>query len=407
MIYSRLLAVAAILCVATMPPTAALSQGITPQQAAAGWIMLFDGETTFGLSPRGEAKWAVADGTVSASEGGKGFLSTNVEYSDFELTAEVWVDAKANSGLFVRCPPEGAITQDNAYEVNVFDAHALWPTGSINGIAKAKGKHKSVGKWTAMEVTANGPHLNVKIDGKTSVDVADRKFGRGAVALQYNGEGTVKFRNIRLRPLNQSSLFDSKTLKGWSEVPGHKSVFGVSAEGTLTVKNGNGDLHTDSEWGDFALQLDIISNGKNLNSGVFFRANKGLFWSGYEAQIRNHWEGDDRTKAVDYGTGGIYNRQPARKVVSTDHKWFTMTVIATGLHLAAWVNGYQVSDFQDMRPVNEGNARMGARTKAGVITLQGHDPTTDLAFRNIRILELPAPSPRPEAAPSAVKVQVR
>ena len=136
----------------------------------------------------------------------------------------------------------------------------------------------------------------------------------------------------------------------------------------------------------------LKNDGQALNSGVFFRALPGQFWSGYEAQIHNQWEGDDRTKPVDYGTGGIYNRQPARRVVSSDHEWFSKTIVAHGRHIAVWVNGYQVSDWTDPRPLNE-SARQGCRLKPGVISLQGHDPTTDLSFRNLRIGELPAAQP--------------
>ena len=79
-------------------------------------------------------------------------------------------------------------------------------------------------------------------------------------------------------------------------------------------------------------------------------------------QIWNGWKDDDRTKPVDYGTGGIYNRQEARKVVSTDNEWFTMTVVAHGNHIATWVNGYQTADFTDTRPTKT-NARDGSWTK--------------------------------------------
>ncbi len=151
----------------------------------------------------------------------------------------------------------------------------------------------------------------------------------------------------------------------------------------------NRDLQSEGEYGDFVFQLEIFSNGTHLNSGVFFRALKGQFWSGYEAQIRNQWQGDDRTKPVDIGTGGIYNRQPARRVVSRDRQWFTMSIIAHGPHMATWVNGIQIADFTDQRPANT-NARQGYRAEPGVISLQGHDPTTDLSFRNLRIAELPA-----------------
>ena len=75
-------------------------------------------------------------------------------------------------------------------------------------------------------------------------------------------------------------------------------------------------------------------------------------------------------------------------VVSSDHEWFTKTIVAHGRHMAVWVNGYQVSDWTDPRPLHE-SARQGCRLEAGVISLQGHDPTTDLSFRNLRISAYP------------------
>ena len=56
--------------------------------------------------------------------------------------------------------------------------------------------------------------------------------------------------------------------------------------------------------------------------------------------------------------------------------------------MATWVNGYQVSDWTDTRPPHE-NPRNGLRLAAGTITIQGHDPTTDLSFRKLRIAEIP------------------
>jgi len=224
------------------------------------------------------------------------------------------------------------------------------------------------------------------------VDAHDAKNARGAIGLQYNGEGVVKFRNVKLQPLSEKSIFNGKDLTGWKLLPGHPSVFTVPQPGVMNVKNGNGDLQSEAEYGDFTMQLDIYSNGDHLNSGVFFRAIPGDFWSGYEAQIRNQWNGDDRTKPVDFGTGAIYAQQAARKVVSSDREWFTMTIVAHGLHMATWVNGYQVTDYTDKRPPAN-SARQGSGVKAGVVSLQGHDPTTDLSFRNIRIAEMPPARP--------------
>ncbi|MCL4177551.1 MAG: DUF1080 domain-containing protein [Verrucomicrobia bacterium] len=379
-------------CLASNPASAANS--LAPAEIAEGWVLLFDGETTFGWTPRGNAQWLVANGELTTQPGsGAGMLATTTEFADFELKADFWIDDTANSGVFLRAPTQGDITASNAYEVNIYDAHATWPTGSINEIGRAQGSPKSAGQWNSYHLTARGSELIVRLNGATVLEARDAKHARGTIALQqYNGQGTVKFRNLKLRPLGLKPIFNGKDLTGWREIPDRKSVYSVTPEGCLNVKNGNGDLQTEAAYGDFIFQLDIISNGQHLNSGVFFRAQPGQFWSGYESQIRNQWQGDDRTKPVDFGTGGIYNRQPARRVISTDHEWFTKTIVAHGPHLAVWINGIQVSDFTDTRPAHA-SARQGYRATPGVISLQGHDPTTDLSFRNLRIAELPPARP--------------
>lgn len=364
---------------------------LTPKEVSDGWVLLFDGESQFGWAPRGDAKWEVKDGTLAVVPGsGKGVLSTTTEFPNYHLKVDFWVDDKANSGVFLRCPSSGDIAQANAYEVNIYDKHAQWPTGSINDVAKIGNTPMTAGKWNTFEITAEGDHLVVRLNGRPAVDARDAKYARGTIGLQYNGEGEVKFRNVKLQPLGLKSLFNGKDLTGWKEVPGHKSVYAVTPEGYLNVKNGNGDLQSEQQFGDFVFQLDIISNGDHLNSGIFFRALPGQFWSGYESQIRNQWMGDDRTKPVDFGTGAIYNQQPARRVIPSDREWFTKTIVAHGPHMAVWVNGIQVSDFTDERPPSE-SARQGSRTKPGVVSIQGHDPTTDLSFRNLRIAEMPSP----------------
>jgi hypothetical protein len=386
------------LTLTVLPPALPAAQSrpnsLTPEEAASGWLLLFDGETLFGWAPRGDARWEASDGVIRAPAGGAGgMLATTTEFADYQLHVEFWIDAQANSGVFLRAPTTGAIASTNAYEVNIFDAHPKWPTGSISEVARSQQQTQTVRRWTTFDITARGSSLLVEVDGRRAVEARDGRHARGTIALQQlDGKGEVRFRNLKLRPLGLKSLFNGKDLSGWTVVPDHASVFSVTPEGWLNVKNGNGDLQSEGEYADFAFQLDILSNGTHLNSGVFFRALKGQFWSGYESQIRNQWEGGDRSKPVDYGTGGIYNRQPARRVISTDREWFTMTITAAGPHLATWVNGIQVTDFTDNRPAND-NARQGYRAKAGVVSLQGHDPTTDLSFRNLQIAELPAARP--------------
>ena len=110
--------------------------------------------------------------------------------------------------------------------------------------------------------------------------------------------------------------------------------------------------------------------------------------NGYEFQIHNGFKNGDRNQPEDHGTGAIFKRVSARRVVSNDRQWLTATLIADGSHLSTWVDGIQVVDWTDERPENE-NPREGRRTASGHLSLQGHDPTTDLAFRNLRLAETP------------------
>ena len=226
---------------------------------------------------------------------------------------------------------------------------------------------------------------------------------RTNIGIRMPVDAKLSLRDIKLKPLGAKPIFNGKDLTGWKPVEPdkHQSKFSVTEAGELSIKNGNGDIQTDEtqgQWDDFVLQLDVKSNGEHLNSGVFFRAVPGEFWQGYECQIRNEWNGysndpkrnaqpEDRTKPVDCGTGGFYAKQDSRKVVSNDHEWYTMTVAAGGTHLAAWVNGYQTADFVDGAK-DAKTARAGRHIGPGVVSLQGHDSTTDLLFKNIRIAEL-------------------
>jgi hypothetical protein len=341
---------------------------LTTKQVADGWIQLFDGTTDYGWKPRGEAKWTVADGVLVSLPGAPGALCTTTEFSNGDLHFECAHGPTGDAGVAVHAPADVMIDPKNAPTFN-------FSSGSIN--------------WTPYDLIINGDSIDLHVNGK-SRGVFDRKYtGRGYIGLLTDGKGTVQYRNIRFRPTGLKSVFNGKDMTGWIAPEGNKSVFTVTKEGWLNLKGGRGDLQTIEQWGDFVLQIDVYSNGDHLNSGVFFRAEAGKFEQGYEDQIRNEWQGDDRTKPVDYGTGAVYNRLPVRKVVSSDREWFTMTLVAHGTHIGSWVNGVLVCDFTDTRPSDQTNARKGARTKAGVISLQGHEPATDLNFRNIRIVELP------------------
>jgi hypothetical protein len=361
---------------------------LSEQELNDGRILLFDGETTFGWKANSDANWKVADGVISVDGGTKGLLNTTTPLGDYVLKVDFRAPHGTNSGVFLRTPLEPKDPAKDCYELNIADESVSpFPTGSFVGRQKATGTHDTTA-WRTFTVKAQGGHFTVSIDGEKVLDYQDpQPLGRGYIGLQFN-EGKVEFRNVKLKPLGLESIFNGKDLAGWKEFPGKASKFSVTPEGWLNVKNGNGQLETELQVADFVLQTEVFSNGVFLNSGIFFRNIPGEFWQGYESQIMNGHFGD-RTKPIDYGTGAFYRRQKARKIVSDDFKWFHKTLIVAGDHMATWVNGYQVSDWTDDREPND-NARNGKRLAAGTLAIQGHDPKTDLSFRNIKLGEMPA-----------------
>jgi hypothetical protein len=272
------------------------------------------------------------------------------------------------------------------YELNIAPSDNPFPTGSLVGRKKAV-EVPEKDDWQSYEVTVDGPKVQVKLNGEEVLAYEDpQPIGRGHIGLQLN-EGRVAFKNIKLKPLRLESMFDGKSLAGWKSPANSKSEFTVTPSGELNVKNGSGCLETEKSYGDFVLQLECISNKPELNSGIFFRSIPGQLMNGYESQIHNGYKDGDRTQPKDAGTGAIFRRTTARLVVPDDGKWFHKTIIADGPQMAVWVNGYQVTDWKDGRQPNE-NPRSGLRTEPGTIQIQGHDPTTDLSFRNLRIAEL-------------------
>ena len=380
-------------CMGNAPASAAALNTLTAQELAEGWVLLFDGETLFGWEPATKVNWKAAEGVISADAGEQGLLCTTSQFGNYLLKVDFRCGRQTNSGVFLRTPPapQKDDVRDKCYELNIADpATHPFPTGSFAGRKRCEGSHDST-EWQTFEVTADGGHFVVKLDGKTVLDYTDPKpTPRGHVGLQFN-TGKIEFRNVKLKPLGTVSLLSGKDLSGWKIHPKNKSRWTVTPEGSLHLQNGPGQLETEGQYADFTLQLEAMVNGKSLNSGVFFRSIPGDFQNGYESQIHNGYKDGDRTKPVDCGTGGVFRRQNARKVVPNDREWFSKTIHADGPHMAVWVNGSQVSDWTDRRAPAE-NPRQGLRVKAGTIILQGHDPTTDFFFRNLRIAGL-APGP--------------
>ena len=337
---------------------------LTAKEIEEGWIMLFDGETTFGWKVEGEA--SVKDGILKLGGTKSASLTSTTAWDLCELKVE-FAGTKTLSFAFHHRPDK------------VIECHGLDKWCSMKYAFPRK---------TSIDFDISCVGQEAAIVG--AIATPERKpFAMAPLRFDVNETETILFKSIKLRPMGSKPLFNGKALTGWKSFPGdkYKSVFSVTSEGWLNVKNGPGDLQTEGKFDDFVLQLECISNGKWLNSGIFFRCLENEYQQGYEMQIQNGFLGDDRAKPLDFGTGAIYRRSPARKVVANDKEWFGMTLAAQGNHFATWVNGYQTVDWTDDRK-EDNNARKGSKTGAGHLSIQGHDPTTDLSFRNLRIGEL-------------------
>ena len=171
-----------------------------------GWTTLIDGEKGMDNFTRvGDANWTAVDGAVQATQGGKdpAYLLSKQSYTNFEMRVEFWASDDANSGVFMRCQDRSTITDENCYEANIFDQRPdpTYATGAIVKVAKLNAPMiKAGGKWNTYELTAQGDHLVVVLNGVKTVDVHDAKLREGPIALQW-GRGTIKWRKVEIKPL--------------------------------------------------------------------------------------------------------------------------------------------------------------------------------------------------------------
>ncbi|HCK40614.1 MAG TPA: DUF1080 domain-containing protein [Planctomycetaceae bacterium] len=385
--------------------TTAVENRLTPEQIAAGWISLFDGETLFGWKPTSDVDWQVREGAIQASEGKAGWLMSTSQFADYELHLEFKAPATTNSGIFLRSLLNPKNPTHDCYEVNIAPADNPFPTGALVGRKKWESDLPWTsypppnvlqdievldtwdGHWHVFDITMMRNKVRIQCDGHLFHEYIDPQPRlAGYIGLQFR-EGEIAFRNIRLKPLGTKPLLNGKDLTGWNTERAEASRFEVTPAGELRVLDGRGQIESEASFADFVLQTDCYINGDALNSGIFFRCIPRDFMMGYECQIHNGKVDGDPTQPQDCGTGGIFRRQNARRIVAQDRQWFTITLAADGPHMAAWVNGTQVSDWTDTRAPHE-NPRKGLRLQPGTLALQGHDPTTDLRFKNMRLAEL-------------------
>ena len=175
-------------------------------QSEGGWVTLVDSSKMGDWDKVSDANWTMADDGLTANKlmSGKdpAYLVSKVPYKDFEIRAEFYTDADANSGIFIRCDNPKVIDGKTCYEVNIFDKRPdpSYGTGAIVDVAKVDPMPKAADQWNTYEIKAQGPKLTVTLNGKKTAEVEDSKHAAGPLALQY-GSGVVKFRKVQIKEL--------------------------------------------------------------------------------------------------------------------------------------------------------------------------------------------------------------
>ena len=153
---------------------------------------------------------------ILTSHGGMGlFWYAAREYGDFVLELEFrTTDGATNSGIFVRVP--GIPTSDDyiyhSFEIQIDEAgEGVHQTGAVYD-AEAPGEQASnpPGEWNRLEITLQGDHIAVQLNGKQVVDWEMEPRGkvedlapRGYIGLQnHDDRSPVYFRNIYVTALS-------------------------------------------------------------------------------------------------------------------------------------------------------------------------------------------------------------
>jgi len=172
---------------------------IKPLPGGQGWQPIFNHTDLTGWETFGEAKWEVKDGVLTGS-GGQGHIFSKASYDNLMLRTSVRISKNGNSGVYFRT--QGIQQWPVGYEAQVDNHDPNNPTGSIYGMHKARKLLTRDGDWFTMQVTADGPHIVVEVNGETVVDAQNTKFQRGPIALQaHDPRSVVEYRNVEIKPL--------------------------------------------------------------------------------------------------------------------------------------------------------------------------------------------------------------
>jgi 3-keto-disaccharide hydrolase len=200
---------------------------LTDAEKAAGWKLLFDGQTTAGWrnykKPDIAPGWKVENGALVRGVEQAGDIITTDQYAAFELSLEYNISPGGNSGLMYHVTEEGNTPWKTGPEIQIQDVSSKakdpQKPGWLYQLYKSDiDAAKPAGEWNQIRLLItpekcatwmNGQLYYEYVKGSKDWDerVAKSKFAkepnfgkptRGYICLQDHGN-PVSFRNIKIR----------------------------------------------------------------------------------------------------------------------------------------------------------------------------------------------------------------
>lgn len=182
------------------------------------------------------------------------------------------------------------------------------------------------------------------------------------------------------------SLFDGKSLKGWTVQKGEEAYWRVEDGAIIggSLKNKvphNTFVSTDKRYGDFELTLQVKVEGERPNAGIQVRSERKKDHHemiGYQADVGPGWWGklydESRRNKV---MGEWVSKEAAN---ASKDGWNDYKIRCEGKRIRIWINEILTCDFTE---------KDDAIPLTGLIALQAHSGAPfEASYRKIEIKEL-------------------
>ena len=179
------------------------------------------------------------------------------------------------------------------------------------------------------------------------------------------------------------SLFDGRSLAGWSVQDGPESAFYVD-DGAIVAHESSGYptfLRSARQYENFELRGEFFVKGW-MNSGIYLHAPEHgrNMWCGMKINIFH--QADEHPAAESMGS--IFPLVPPLKVnVKNKGEWNTFRIAMDWPRLRVWTNGEAIQDV-DLETIPE----LRHRLRTGYLGLESL--SYPIRFRNLRVRELPS-----------------